>query len=73
MCADVCGTSPCARIPRRGNLTDMLTFIVVLLIIWLVFTVLGFVIEGLFWLAVIGIVLFLATAAYGWIKRKSTT
>ncbi|SFA75985.1 hypothetical protein SAMN05216266_101265 [Amycolatopsis marina] len=41
-----------------------------LIVIWLAFTVLGFVIEGLFWLAIIGGVLFLGTAAYGAIKGK---
>jgi uncharacterized membrane protein len=41
-----------------------------LIVVWLAFTVLGFVIKGLFWLAVIGGVLFLGTAAYGAIKAK---
>jgi uncharacterized membrane protein len=41
-----------------------------LIVIWLAFTVLGFVIKGLFWLAIIGGVLFLGTAAYGAIKGK---
>jgi type IV secretory pathway VirB3-like protein len=34
-----------------------------LLAIWLVITVIGIVIKGLFWLFVIGLVLFLITAA----------
>lgn len=42
--------------------------IIGLLVIWLVLTVLGFVIKGLFWLAVIGIVLLLATVVYGFVK-----
>ncbi|MFR9730449.1 hypothetical protein ACL03H_14590 [Saccharopolyspora sp. MS10] len=37
-----------------------------LLALWLVVTVAGFVLKGLFWLAVIGGVLFVATAAIGW-------
>ena len=49
----------------------MMNVIVFLLVVWLVFAVLGFVIKGLFWLAVIGIVLFLATAVFGWVKRKA--
>jgi len=49
----------------------MMNVIVFLLVVWLVFAVLGFVIKGLFWLAVIGIVLFLATAVFGWVKRKT--
>ena len=49
----------------------MLAFLGVLLVIWLVLAVLGFVIKGLFWLAVIGIVLFLATVAYGALRRRT--
>ncbi|MCX6463265.1 MAG: LPXTG cell wall anchor domain-containing protein [Pseudonocardiales bacterium] len=49
----------------------MLAFIGVLLIIWLVVAVLGALIEGLFWLTVVGAVLFLATAGYGYLKRRS--
>jgi len=50
----------------------MMKLIVFLLVLWLVFAVLGFVIKGLFWLAVIGIILFLATAVFGWLKGKPT-
>lgn len=49
----------------------MLALIGFLLVVWLVFVVLGFVVKGLVWLAFIGIVLFVATAAWGWIKRNS--
>lgn len=52
---------------EMGNPVRM-GIIVALLLIWLVITVLGFVIKGIFWLAVIGIVLFLATIAYGFVK-----
>ncbi len=40
------------------------------LVIWIVLSVLGFAIKGLLWLAVIGIVLFLATAAVGWFRSR---
>jgi hypothetical protein len=40
-----------------------------LLVVWLVITVLGAVVEGLFWLAVIGALFFVATVALGWNKR----
>lgn len=43
-----------------------------LLVLWLLFTVLGFVIKGLVWLAVVGIVLLLATVAYGAVKGLFT-
>ena len=49
----------------------MIGLLVLLLIVWLVLAILGFVIKGLVWLAVIGIVLFLATAAYGAVKRTA--
>ncbi len=42
--------------------------IIGLLILWLLFSVLGFVVKGLFWLAIIGLVLFVATIAYGFVK-----
>ncbi len=45
--------------------------IITLLIIWLVLSILGFVVKGLIWLAIIGLVLFVATAAWGWVKRKA--
>ncbi|MET4705011.1 apolipoprotein N-acyltransferase [Frigoribacterium sp. UYMn621] len=47
----------------------MIGFIVLLLVIWLVLAVLGFVIKGLFWLAVIGIILFVVTGIVGYIRR----
>ncbi len=40
-----------------------------LLVVWIAVAVLGFVIKGLIWLAVVGIILFLVTAVFGWIKR----
>jgi hypothetical protein len=40
-----------------------------LLVIWLVITVVGAVVKGLFWLAVVGVLFFVATAALGWNKR----
>lgn len=51
----------------------MLGFIALLLVVWLALVVIGAVIEGLFWLVVVGAVLFVATAAFGWAKRHSGT
>jgi len=39
----------------------------------LALTILGAVVKGVFWLAVVGGVLFLGTAAYGAIKGRSKT
>lgn len=49
----------------------MIGLLVLLLIVWLVLVILGFVIKGLFWLAIIGIVLFLVTGGYGALKRSA--
>ncbi len=49
----------------------MLGLLGLLLVVWLVLIILGAVIKGLFWLVIVGVVLFLATSAYGWVKRES--
>jgi hypothetical protein len=48
----------------------MLRLLGLLLVVWLVITVFGAIVKGLFWLAVVGLLLFLATAAFGWNKRN---
>lgn len=45
--------------------------IVTLLVIWLVFAVLGALLEGLFWLTVVAVILMVATGVWGWMKRKA--
>ena len=42
----------------------------ILLVVWLVVSVVGAVIEGLFWLAVVGLLLFAGTAVLGWNRRR---
>lgn len=42
-----------------------------LLALWVLITVAGWVIKGLFWLGVIGVVLMVATAAIGWGRKKT--
>ncbi|WP_448625893.1 hypothetical protein [Geodermatophilus sp. URMC 64] len=49
----------------------MLGFLVLLLIVWLALIVIGAVVKGLFWLAVVGLLLFLATSALGWTRRRT--
>ena len=41
-----------------------------LLVIWLVLAVLGFVIHGLIWVAIIGIVLFVVTGGFGFVRNR---
>jgi hypothetical protein len=47
----------------------MLRLLGLLLVIWLAVTLVGAVVKGLFWLAVLGALFFVATAALGWRKR----
>jgi Tn3 transposase DDE domain len=49
----------------------MLGLLVLLLIVWLVAVVLGVVIKGLFWLVIIGAILFVATGVIGFVKREA--
>ncbi|MEO6880152.1 MAG: hypothetical protein ABI181_04270 [Mycobacteriaceae bacterium] len=49
----------------------MLGLLGLLLVIWLVVIIIGVVFKAVFWLVIVGVVLFLATAAYGWIKRET--
>lgn len=47
----------------------MLRIVLVLLALWVAVSVIGLVIKGLFWLFVLGLVLFLVTSFVGWSKR----
>ncbi|MEW2500948.1 hypothetical protein ACQPXB_19415 [Amycolatopsis sp. CA-161197] len=49
----------------------MIALLGILLVVWLVCVVLGVVIKGLFWLVVVGAVLFVATAVIGFVKRRT--
>ncbi len=49
----------------------MLAIIGLLLIIWLAFVVIGAVVHGLIWLLIIGVILFLVTSAFGWMRRNT--
>ena len=51
----------------------MTGLIVFLLVAWLVLSVLGFVVKGLLWLALVGIALFVITAIVGWVRRKASS
>lgn len=49
----------------------MWTVIVILLVVWAVLSVVGFAFQGLLWLAVIGIVLFLGTLLFGVVRQRA--
>ena len=46
--------------------------IIGLLVLWLIFAIVGFVVKSLFWLAIVGIVLFVATGIFGAVRRRSS-
>jgi uncharacterized membrane protein len=50
----------------------VLGLLVLLLVAWVAVIVIGAVVKGLFWLVVVGAVLFLATAAFGWRRRTGS-
>jgi hypothetical protein len=49
----------------------MWTVVVILLVAWAVLSIVGFAFEGLLWLAVIGIVLFVGTVIFGILRQRA--
>jgi len=49
----------------------MLILVIVLLAAWLILSIIGFAVKGLFWLGLIGIILLVATAMIGWLRRSA--
>lgn len=49
----------------------MLTVIVILLVVWAVLAVVGFALEGLLWLGIIGVILFIGTLVFGFVRRAA--
>ncbi|ADJ45795.1 hypothetical protein AMES_3971 [Amycolatopsis mediterranei S699] len=45
--------------------------IIALLVVWAVLVVLGIVVKSLFWLIIVGAVLFVATGVIGFVKREA--
>lgn len=54
---------------RGCHTRGMLGIVLFLLAAWLVISILGLVIQGLFWLFVIGVILFAGTAVWGWLTK----
>jgi hypothetical protein len=48
----------------------MLILLIVFLVLWAILAIVGFAIGGLLWLAIIGVVLFIGTAAIGLVRRR---
>lgn len=49
----------------------MLVLVIILLVLWLILSIVGFALEGLMWLGIIGVVLFVGTATVGAIRRRT--
>jgi hypothetical protein len=49
----------------------MLILLIVLLAAWLILSIVGFALEGLMWLGIVGVVLFAGTAIIGAVRRKA--
>ncbi|MCC4249697.1 MULTISPECIES: hypothetical protein [Microbacterium] len=49
----------------------MWTVLVILLVAWAVLSIVGFAFEGLLWLAIIGVVLFLGTLVFGVVRSRA--
>lgn len=45
--------------------------IIGLLVLWLIIAIVGFTVKSLLWLAVVGIVLFVATGIVGAVRRRA--
>jgi hypothetical protein len=45
--------------------------IIGLLVLWVVLAVIGFTVKSLFWLAIVGIILFVATGIFGAVRRRA--
>lgn len=56
---------------NKRTMDDMWTVVVILLVAWAVLSIVGFVFHGLLWLALIGIVLFVGTLVFGFVRRRS--
>lgn len=49
----------------------MWTVLLILLVAWVILSIVGFVFEGLLWIAFIGIVLFAGTVIFGMIRQRA--
>jgi membrane-bound ClpP family serine protease len=57
---------------RARSVENMVALIAILLILGIIFGVFGFVVKGLIWLAIIGIVLIVASVIWGIIRRGAS-
>lgn len=58
-------------VSRSCQTWGMWMFLFLLLAAWVAISIVGLLIKGLFWLFVIGVILFVATAIFGGVKNRS--
>lgn len=63
------GYSLCAQVQEGPHIMGL---IIALLVVWLAFVIVGFVAKALVWLALVGIVLFIATGIYGAFRSRAS-
>ena len=63
--------SPLVIFENERTVANMWITLLVLLVIWVVLAIVGFTFQGLLWLAIIGIVLFVATLIFGIIRSRN--
>ncbi|HEX4101759.1 MAG TPA: hypothetical protein VHY21_14660 [Pseudonocardiaceae bacterium] len=63
------GYSLCALVQEGPHIMGL---IIALLVVWLAFVIVGFVVKALLWLALVGIVLFIATGIYGAFRSRAS-
>ena len=56
---------------RKALVGVTILAIVILLVAWAIVAVVGFAIEGLLWIAIIGIILFIGTILFGVIRNRT--
>ena len=72
---DQCRECPGYAAPKGGGITveggGVMGLIIGLLVLWLVLIVIGFTIKALLWLAIVGLVFFVATAVFGAVRGRA--
>jgi hypothetical protein len=55
----------------RGYPRRVVVLLVLLLMVWAILAVVGLAFKGLFWLFIIGLILFIGTGLIGWARRRT--
>jgi uncharacterized membrane protein len=61
-----------APLSRRTNVNTLAKVLLTIFVIWLAIGLLSFLIKGLFWLVVIGGIVFLVSAVFGGFRRSKS-